>query len=113
VSRKSRERRLEAEERWPNLFQFLAGYLHQDWPELSGAPDKAVDQAIADWDLAGRQRVLTEWRDWNNARGCRADVAAHVNEGLGVEVYFASELAARQFMNMVYEKLVVSVRAEN
>jgi hypothetical protein len=112
VSRKFRERSLEAQERWPNLVQFLGGYLLQDWPEQSGTPEAAVDAAITGWDLAGRQLALKEWRDWNNLRGCRSDIAASMNDGLGVEVHFASELDARQFMNMVYEKLIASVRAE-
>jgi hypothetical protein len=112
MSRKSRERRLEALERWPSLVQFLGGYLHQDWPEKSGAIERAIDVAIAGWDLEGRQLVLKEWRDWNNVRGCRTDIAASVNDGLGVEVHFATEVAARQFMNLVYDKLIVSVRSE-
>jgi hypothetical protein len=112
LSRATRERSLEAQERWPNLFQFLGGYLHQDWPIHSASPEQAVEQAVADWTLDGRQLVLKEWRDWNNVRGCRRDVAAFVNDGLGVNVHFASDLEARQFMNLVYDMLIVSVRAE-
>jgi hypothetical protein len=112
VSRKSRERSLEAQERWPNLFQFLGGYLHQDWPEHSGTPEKAIEDAINGWDLPGRRLVLKEWRDWNSVRGCRRDVAACVNDGLGVEVYFSSEVEARKFMNLVHDKLITSVRTD-
>ncbi len=112
MSRKSRERSLEAQERWPNLAQFLGGYLHEDWPEESGTVERAIDAAVAGWDLEGRQQVLKEWRDWNNVRGSRTDIAASVNDGLGVEVHFATEAEARQIMNLVYDKLIASVRAE-
>jgi hypothetical protein len=103
---------LEAEERWPNLCQFLGCHLHQDWRINGATPEQAVDSAVADWDLKGRQQVLREWRDWNDTRGWQTDVAASVNDGLGVEVRFATEVEARHFMNMIYEKLIVSVRAE-
>jgi hypothetical protein len=112
VSRKTRERNLEAQERWPNLFQFLACYLHQDWPLEADTPEQAVDQAVANWNLEGRQRVLREWRDWNNVRGCRSDIAASLYDGFEINIYFPSDVEARQFMNMVYEKLITSVRSE-
>jgi len=103
---------LEAETNWPNLCQFLGCYLHQDWPINGGTPEEAIDTAIADWDLAGRRKVLREWREWNRLRGGQTDGAASVNDGLGVEVSFVDEDEARQFMNMVYDKLIASVRAE-
>ena len=112
MSRRSRELRLEANERWPNLCQFLGGHLHQDWPIHSGSPEKAVEHALAEWDLAGRRSVLVEWRDWNQIRGCRPDVTTSMNDELGVDVFFETDLEARQFMNMVYDKLITSVRAE-
>jgi hypothetical protein len=112
VSRKSRERRLEAEERWPTLSRFLGSYLHEDWPIHSGTPEKAVDEAVSVADFELRRRLLKEWRDWNNVRGCQSDIAVSINDGLGVNVYFEDEVDARSFMNSVYEKLIVAVRAE-
>lgn len=112
MSRGSRERHLEAQQRWPTLCQFLGAYLHQDWAEEFDTPEQAIDAAIAGCELAGHQQVLKEWRDWNNTHGHRTDVAAYVNDGLGVEVDFDTELEARQFMNLIHDKLVVSVRAE-
>jgi hypothetical protein len=35
-----------------------------------------------------------------------------MNDELGVDVFFETDLEARQFMNMVYDKLITSVRAE-
>ncbi|MDC8753067.1 contact-dependent growth inhibition system immunity protein [Erythrobacter sp. sf7] len=112
MSRKTRDIRLEAEGRWPTLYQFLGAYCHQDWPEDYGTPEAAVDAAIADYLLPIRQQVLQEWRDWNSTRGAEYDPRSAVNDGFGVDVCFEKPSDARQFMNMVYDKLIVSVRNE-
>lgn len=112
MSRKSYERRRGAEERWPTLYQFLAGYCHQDWSDFHGTPEGAIDAAIADYSLERQRTVLREWRDWNVAEGSHHDPRAAVNEGLGVNVMFYEPVDARDFMNMVYDKLIVSVRSE-
>jgi CdiI immunity protein len=112
MSRKTREIRLEAEERWPTLYQFLGAYCHQDWPEEYGSPESAVDAAVSDYTLQMRQKALKEWREWNSTQGSDFDPRAAVNDGFGVCVYFKEPTDARQFMNMVYDKLIVSVRKE-
>jgi hypothetical protein len=71
-----------------------------------------VDAAIGDYALANRQAVLREWRDWNVVEGSQFDPRAAINDGLGVNVMFYSPEDARKFINMVYDKIVVSVRAE-
>lgn len=112
MSRRSRERRLEAEERWPNLFRFLVCYLGEDWREEFGSIEAALGRAISDWGLQERQLVLKEWRDWNNTHGWSEDVAAYVHDGLSVYVNFQTALEARQLMNRVYDRLIESVRDE-
>ena len=112
MSRKSREHRLKAEERWPSLYQFLAAYCHQDWPDFYDSPESAIDAAIAGRSLESQQVVLREWRDWNAKEGSRHDPRAAVNDGLGVNIMFYQPEDARQFMNMAYDKLIVSVRSE-
>jgi hypothetical protein len=112
MSRKSRERWLEAEEWWPALQQFLSCYLHQDWPDDHGSPEKAIDAAICENPLDFRQAVAREWCDWNATRGGQYDPRAEINDGFGVEVAFENPDEARQFMNSVYDKLVVSIRRE-
>ena len=112
MSRKTRERRLQAEERWPHLYQFLGSYLHEDWPIHSGTPEQAVEQAVAAWDLEGRRLVLREWRDWNATLGWKEDVVSSLGDGFGVSVYFRTAEEARKFMNHVYDRLIQSVRAE-
>jgi len=103
---------LEAETNWPNLCEFLGCHFHEDWRVNGATPELALETAVADWDLDSCQAVLREWRDWNDRRGWQTDVAASVQDGFGVALDFASEAEARQFMNLVYEKLIVSVRAE-
>ena len=112
MSRATRQRRLDAEERWPDLFRFLGCYLHQDWPEESGSPEAAIDLAIAEHDLQERQTVARQWWDWNAVEGSKFDPRSSVNDGLGVEVWFEKPEEARVFMNSVYDKLIVSIRKE-
>lgn len=112
MGRATRQRRIDAQERWPDLYQFLAGYLHQDWPEESGTPEAAVAIAIADHDLGQRQSVVRQWCDWNASEGSMFDPRAAVNDGLGVELAFAEPIEARAFMNEVYDMLIVSIRKE-
>ena len=109
---RTRKLRLEAEDRWPTLYQFLGGYLHQDWPEDDGTPEAAVDHAISDYSLEQRKLVAKEWWDWNAKIGSQNDPRRHVNEGLGVNVFFRKPEEARAFMNLVYDKLIVSIRKE-
>jgi hypothetical protein len=110
VSRGSRQRRLEAEERWPGLFQFLACYLHQDWTIEFSDPAQAIDAAISGSDIDAQIVLVREWGDWNASAGMNQDVRPSVNEGFGVEVHFERSIDARHFMNMVYDKLMVSIR---
>ena len=112
MSRKTREIRLESEERWPTLRQVLCCNFDEDWDRLYGSPAGAVDAAIADYPLPVRQQALKEWRDWNADKGAQYDPRDAVNDGLGVNVLFNKPEEARQFMNLVYDKLIVSVRSE-
>lgn len=112
VSRDARERMVEAETNWPHLCQFLGCAFHQDWRINGGTPQEAADTAVADWDLAARHQILCEWQSWNDARGWQTDVAASVNDGLGVELEFEDEAGARHFMKMIQDKLIASVRAD-
>ena len=108
----SRKLRLEAAERWPTLTNFLGCYLHQDWPLHDGTPEAAIDHAIADHNLEDRQLVAREWWDWNAKVGSKNDPRREVNDGLGVNVRFKTPEEARALMNLIYDKLIVSIRAE-
>ena len=108
----SRELRLEAEERWPTLKNFLGCYLHQDWPVDDGSPEAAIDHAISDHSLEDRRLVAKEWRDWNGKVGSKTDPRRQVNDGFGVNLFFKKPQEARAFMNLVYDKLVSSIKAD-
>ena len=44
--------------------------------------------------------------------GAKDDVRDLVNVGFGVNIFFKHQIDARHFMNMVYDKMIVSVREE-
>jgi hypothetical protein len=90
----------------------MSCYLHQDWPDDHGSPDKAIDAAIDENPLDFRQEVARQWWNWNATEGAQYDPRSAINDGLGVEVIFENPDEARQFMNAVYDKLVVSIRRE-
>jgi hypothetical protein len=112
MSGKSYRLRGETEERWPALYQFLACYCHDDWPVLHGALDRAIDAAIAGTHLEGRKQVAREWWDWNATGGVAKDLRTIVNRGFSVNQHFRQPIDAQRFMNMVYDKLILSIRAE-
>jgi hypothetical protein len=110
VSRETRERRLKAEENWPDLRRFLESYLHEDWDRSDASPEAAIDRAIDDHPLEIRQTIVRQWWDWNNVESSQYDPRPAINDGLGVHIHFESPEAGRHFMNMVYDKLIVSIR---
>jgi hypothetical protein len=112
MSRRRRELNQEAKERWPTLYQFIGGYLHEDWPEMYGTPADAVGVAISEYPLELQQQVLREWRDWNSSVGAVDDIRSLLGDGLGACVHFKTQLEARHFMNSVYDRLIESVRRQ-
>ena len=59
-----------------------------------------------------RQAIVRQWRDWNAVEASQHDPRLAINDGLGVNILFESPKAGRHFMNMVYDKLIVSIRKE-
>lgn len=112
MSRLERERRLEAEERWPLLARIFPCYLHEDYPIIHGSLEAAVDQLVADCGIEQRLAILKELRDWNSKRGWKADIHRFVWEGFRIYYTFDSALEAREFMNTFYDKLIIAVRSE-
>jgi len=96
----------------PELQQMLSSYLHQDWPIHSGTPEAAVDDAIAERTLAQRQAAAKELRWWHEKYGSASDVRDIVNDGFHVNVYFRKPQEAHDFMGMVYEKMIASIKAD-
>ncbi len=104
--------RAETEKQWPALYQFLACWLHQDWPVFSGTPEAAIDDAIRETILERRRVVAKEWRAWNKRYASVADPRPIVNDGFGVNVFFKRPYEAHRFMELVYEKLIKSIEDE-
>jgi hypothetical protein len=107
-----REQDLEARERWPKLSNLLSCYFHEHFRALYVSVDGAVDRAVSEHSLEYRQAILKEWRDWNATRGWKEDVHRFMLHGFHVYYTFDTPAEARGFMNMIYEKLIASVRAE-
>lgn len=103
--------RSETEARYPLLGQFLGGYLHEDWPVFSGTPEKAVEQAIAEYPVPLRRQVRRELAGL--LQGCDDDtrLRAILNDGLGVNVSFKQPGEARQFAEEVERKLLRSIES--
>jgi hypothetical protein len=112
MSRSTRERRLEAEELWPNLRQFLRRYFHPNWVIEFATVEAALDQAIPDCPLERREAIIGEWRDWNARKGWSSTLHLKLGHSLGVDIPFDQDVTARRFMNRIYDRLVESVRAE-
>ena len=102
----------EAGARYPMLQQFLGCYLHQDWPEESGTPQRAVEEAIADCPLERRRQVRRELAALLRSTDEDTSLRRVLNDGLGVEVYFREPSEARAFAEEVERKLLESVRSE-
>src|SRR3546814_12690448 len=107
MSREIRERRLKAQENWPELRQFLECYLHEDWNHFDASPEAAIDRAIGDHALDVRQAIVRQWRDWNAVEASQHDPRLALNDGLGVNILFESPKAGRHVMNIVYYKLQI------
>jgi len=59
--------------------------------------------------LDNQKRLVREWIDWNFAVGAQSNLPDYL-EAYGVNLDFKSDLEARQFMNSIYEELIVEIR---
>lgn len=112
MSRRRLEQRRLAEERWPMLASLLACHFNQDYRVLYGSLDGAFTAAACNGSLEHRRAVLKEWRDWNATVGAVHNVRPLLNDGFGVDLFFKEAIDARNFMNRVYDELLVGVKAQ-
>jgi hypothetical protein len=112
MSKARRERRLRAEERWPLLANLRLVHFNQDYAIMYGSLDGALATAVSAGSLEHRRAVLKEWRDWNATEGSVDDIRPLLDDGFSVDLFFKTALDARDFMNRVYEELLVGVKAE-
>src|SRR5687768_12334009 len=99
MSRRARESRLEASERWPNLQRLLRGCFDEHPLKLHASAETALDQAIGDWSLEALQAAAREWWDWNAARSWKPGGLDILPDGFGVDYNFPEPVDARKFMN--------------
>jgi hypothetical protein len=108
-----RARRLlreEMERKFYRLGQFLGGYLHEDWTHLYGTPEKAIEEAIADYPIELRKQVRRELHALLSASSEDDELRDVLNWGLGVKVHFKKPEEARAFAEHVEAKLMESIK---
>lgn len=112
MSRRRLEQRRLAEERWPLLANLLVCHFNEDFDILYGSLDAAFAAAVSDGSVEHRRAVLKEWRDWNTTVGAVNDVRPLLDDGFGVALFFKEAIDARNFMNRIYDELLVGVKAQ-
>lgn len=91
------------------LYQLLGAYFGQDvFFEFETLPE-ARQAAVGGFDLVDKKKLATEWWNWSSTISAAGDVRAYLN-ACGVELDFESEQEARQFMNDIYDALIVGIR---
>ena len=101
-----------ATERWPLLTNMMVCHFNEDFDLLHGSLGGAVAAAGADGSTDHRRSILREWREWNSTQGAVDDIRPLLEYGFRVAILFKTALEARQFMNRIYEELLVRVKAE-
>jgi hypothetical protein len=111
IGRRTRELlREEMDRRFYRLGQFFGCYLHEDWPELHGTPEKAVEKAIEDYPVDILQQVRRELRDVLSDTAEDEELRDVLNWGLGVNVHFKKPEEARTFAEAVETQLMRSIK---
>jgi hypothetical protein len=112
MSRRTRERRLEAHERWPLLTNLIGCYFNQDYALLYGSLAGALTAAARDGSLDHRRALLKEWRDWNGTEGAMNDIRPFLYDGFGVDVLLKLPIDGRNLMNRLYDEILAVVKQE-
>jgi hypothetical protein len=77
-----------------------------------GSLEGAFAAAARDGSLEHRRAILKEWWDWNASAGAVDDIRPLFEDGLAVDLFFDEAIDARNFMNRLYDELLVRVKAE-
>ena len=109
MSRQTREREIEARERWPALLQLLQSYFGLGVFHKFETLPQAQRAAVSGKDLEDQKQLIREWVDWNTSVGVRANLRDYL-DAYGVDLDFESEAETRQFMNSIYDELIVAIR---
>lgn len=91
------------------LHQLLGAYFGQDvFFEFETLP-QARRAAVSGFGLDDQKQIATEWWNWNQAIGSSSLLREHL-DAYGVELDFESDADARQFMNEIYDALIIEIR---
>jgi hypothetical protein len=96
--------------RFWRLGQFLGGYLHEDWPQAYGTPEKAIEQAIEEYPLDLRQQVRRDLHAVLSEITDDKELREVLIWGLGVYVHFKEPRDARAFGEDVESRLRASIK---
>ncbi len=102
--------REEMGRRFHSLRQFLGCYLHEDWPELHGTPERAIDKAVEEYPIEFQRQVRRELHDVLSETEEDGKLRDVLNWGLGVNVHFTKPEEARTFAQDVETKLMRSIK---
>ena len=105
MSRQTREREIEARERWPTLLSLLQSYFGLGVFHRFDTLPEAKRAAVSAHDVSTQKRLVGEWTDWNTSVGARANLPDYL-DAYGVDLDFESDAEARQFMNEIYDELI-------
>jgi hypothetical protein len=110
MSRASREKRIKSTHQWPALASLLSRHFGQDFWMKHDSFDSARKAAVDELDHSARKQAATEWWDWNMRAGAVEDIRTPLVH-LGVEPPFDTPADARNFMNQLYDALIIRIRA--
>jgi hypothetical protein len=109
MGRQTRERRLEADDRWPSLCQFLERSFGNGVLRKFKTLTDARIAAVCSVELIEQKQMTSQWWDWNQCFGVRSSLVEFL-DGCRVDLDFASDVEARGFMNGIYDELIVAIR---
>jgi AcrR family transcriptional regulator len=111
MKRRHRLLRDKVQRRYERLYQFFAGYFHQDFVLVHGGVDEALAAAIADHPVEARQEVRRELQALMAEYPDPAGLADVLWAGLGVNFYSSERGWARSFVEQADRELLASIKA--
>jgi hypothetical protein len=111
MSRQNRERRLEAQDRWPSLTAWLVEFFGFGVFHRFDTLVAARAAAVSSLDVGRKKQMASEWWDWNSCFGTRQNLPEYL-DAYGVDLDFGTDDEVRQFMNEIYDELVVAIRQQ-
>ncbi|WP_323800624.1 hypothetical protein [Parasphingorhabdus sp.] len=112
MSRRRRELRLEAEERWPTLFEGISWVWNEDQSVFYENEDSAIKSLATEHPLQWRQQFIKEWRECDVEWGHQSNFHVLLQDGLNMNRVLKDNVEGRQLWSKAYDTVIDSVRAE-